>query len=96
MTEYIIYKIEQNDDPTMVYIGITNNFSVRKSNHKKNCKNKVSKKYKYPLYQYMRALGGFEKFTMSILEKNIYEDRKELLKREKELITLHNAKLNTI
>lgn len=93
---FCIYKIYQPEVPEMIYIGSTINFSQRKSNHKKYCNNKVSKKYKYPIYQYIRGCGGWEKFTISIVEKYPCKSKTEGLQREKELIDLYKAKLNTI
>lgn len=95
-SKFVIYKIYQPLIPEMLYIGSTTNFSQRKSSHKKNCHNKVSKKYRYPLYQYMRGCGGFEAFNMEILEEYPCETKEQGLQREKELIELHNAKLNSI
>ena len=93
---YVIYKIYQIDNPDLIYIGSTTNYSQRKSNHKKSCKNRVSKKYKYPLYQYIRACGGWDKFTIEKVEENPYNSKEEMLLREKELIDLLQARLNTI
>lgn len=93
---FVIYKIYQEEQPDIIYIGSTTNFSQRKSNHKKNCNNRVSKKYKYPLYQYIRGCGGWDKFTFSIVEKYPCKTKAEGLKREQELIDLYRAKLNAI
>lgn len=93
---FCIYKIYQPEIPEMIYIGSTTNFSQRKSNHKKYCHNKVSKKYKYPLYQYIRACGGWDKFTIELVEKYPCKSKGEGLQREKELIEFYKAKLNTI
>ena len=44
--KYYIYKILHLERPEWFYIGSTNNFSRRKSSHKKAHKNKVNKKEK--------------------------------------------------
>lgn len=93
---FCIYKIYQQSIPDMVYIGSTTNFSSRKSMHKKNCNNRSSKKYKYPLYQYIRACGGWETFIFEKVEDYPCNSRGEGLKREQELINQYNAKLNSI
>lgn len=93
--KFVIYKIYQPEIPDIIYIGSTTNFSSRKSNHKKYCHNRVSKKYKYALYKYIRACGGWDKFNMEIIENFPCKSSIEGLQREKELIELHNAKLNT-
>lgn len=91
---FCIYKIHQKEIPDMIYIGSTINFNQRKSNHKKNCTNKVSKKYKTPLYQYIRACGGWNKFEFTLVEKFPCNSKGEGLHREKVLIEFFNAKLN--
>lgn len=93
---FVIYKIYQPEIPDMLYIGSTTNFSQRKSNHKKNCHNKVSKKYHYPIYQYIRSCGGFNNFSIEIIEKYPCKSKMEGLQKEKELIDLYKAKLNSI
>lgn len=94
--KFCIYKIYQNDDPTMFYIGSTTNFSGRKSSHKKAVNNRTSKKYHCPLYQYIRALGGWDKFTYELYEKYPCNTKGDGLLREKELIKELGAKLNSI
>jgi predicted GIY-YIG superfamily endonuclease len=93
---FVIYKIFQTINPDIIYIGSTTNFNQRKAQHKKNIKNKVSKKYKYPLYQYIRTIGCWEDFTMEILLKYPCETKQEGLKKEKEMIEQHKAQLNNM
>lgn len=93
---FVIYKIYQKDSPEIFYIGSSKNFSSRKSSHKKHCSNKVSKKYKYPLYQYIRACGGWDNFIMEEYEKPSIKSKGEGLQREQEIIDLLKPKLNTI
>jgi len=94
--KFVIYKIYLKENPEECYIGSTINFSRRKSQHKKNINNRVSKKYHYPLYQYIRALGGFDKFDIDIVENFPCQTKQEGLNREKVLIDIHKAKLNSI
>jgi len=94
--EFVIYKIYQLKNPDIFYIGSTKNFSSRKSNHKKNCNNRVSKKYNYPLYQYIRGCGGFNNFVMEIYLKYPCNDKKDGLIKEQEIIDLLKPKLNSI
>jgi len=91
---FVIYKIYPKNDNSSLYIGSTVNFSQRKSSHKKNTNNKRSKKYSYPLYQFIRALGGWDNFEMSIIEKYSCNTKKEGLMREKELIEMYGANIN--
>lgn len=92
--KFVIYYISPKDDETVKYIGSTISFNRRKNQHKKNTTNKSSKKYSCPLYQYIRALGGFNNFNMEILEKYPCMTKQEGLTREKELIEFHKSKLN--
>lgn len=94
--KFCIYKIYQQSNPDIIYIGSTTDFNRRKSNHKKNCSNRVSKKYRYPLYQYIRACGGWENFTIEKVEDYPCKSRGEGVLREKELIKIYDAKLNVI
>ncbi len=93
---FCIYKIHHKDYPDNFYIGSTTNFSQRKSAHKKNVNNKSSKKYHYPLYQYIRSLGGWGNFNCIIYEKYPCNTKHEGLKREQEIITELNATLNNM
>ena len=91
---FVIYKIYQINDPSMIYIGSTINFKRRKSQHIKNTLNRRKRSYNTPLYKYIRGCGGFEKFTIEIVEEYPCDNKQSGLKREKELIDLMNAKLN--
>lgn len=92
--DFLIYKIFETNNPTMLYIGSTINFKRRSFQHKKNTTNKRSKSYKYPLYKYIRGCGGFDKFTIEIVEKYPCKTKQDGLRREKELIGIMNANLN--
>ena len=92
--KFSIYKIYLIKDPSICYVGSTINFSRRKSQHKKNCINRTSKKYKYPLYQFIRSMGGWDNFNIEILEKYPCNTKQEGLEREKALIRIHDAKIN--
>ena len=78
-TIYMIREIGNLTSSTFVYVGRTSNFKRRIFQHKKNCRNRTSKKYKYKLYQYIRQCGGFDNFQFSIIDKadNI-DDAKQL------------------
>ena len=85
---YKIYKITcKNPMIKGCYIGSTNNFSTRKSHHKKNCTNRVNKRYWLPLYQFIRANGGWDNFEMCEVE-TLDCDRKDALTRERHYIDI--------
>ena len=45
----------------LLYIGSTNDFTVRKARHKYSCNNPKSKKHNLPVYKYIRANGRLGK-----------------------------------
>ena len=94
--KYYIYIIKDNNNEEEFYIGSTTRFSSRKSHHKKNTNNKVSKKYWCKLYQYIRANGNWDNFTMVILEEGECEDRKTIKQKEQEFINNMKPSLNSI
>jgi hypothetical protein len=94
--KYWIYKITDKEEPLEFYIGSTNRFSSRKSQHKKNVYNKVGKKYRCKLYQYIRGKGGFDNFDMSIIEQGECNDRLFIRNKEQEYINELKPTLNSI
>jgi hypothetical protein len=72
----VIYKIEHNVDKSLVYVGSTTDFTIRKNRHKTNCgsKNKV---HKYKLYVMIRENGGWESFQMLEIKKFPCNDSRE-------------------
>lgn len=93
----IIYKIYCNNPENKdLYVGHTTNFVQRKHNHKQSCMNSKSPCYNLKLYQVIRSNGGWDNWTMEILNffkcKNGYEARVK----EQEYFTLLGATLNSI
>lgn len=96
-TNTIIYKIYCNNPENKdLYVGHTTNFVQRKHSHKQNCMNSKSPCYNLKLYQVIRSNGGWDNWTMEILNffkcKNGYEARVK----EQEYFTLLGATLNSI
>ena len=60
----IIYKIQHNDKPELLYIGSTTNFKMRKSTHKSTCNNENSKGYNILVYKMIRDNDGWDAFSM--------------------------------
>lgn len=101
--KYWIYKIVDKNNIEEFYIGSTNKLSSRKSHHKKNVHNKVSKKYWCKLYRYIREHGDWESFEVIVLETGKCEDTltieqsKAFIKqKEQEYIDKLKPTLNTI
>lgn len=96
-TNTIIYRIYCNNPENKdLYVGHTTNFVQRKHNHKQSCMNSKSPCYNLKLYQVIRSNGGWDNWTMEILNffkcKNGYEARVK----EQEYFTLLGATLNSI
>ena len=94
--KYWIYKIMDKTNNEEFYIGSTNRLSSRKSHHKKNVHNKVSKKYWCKLYQYIRANGDWENFDFIVLEAGTCEDKTYIKQKEQEYIDKMKPTLNSI
>ena len=47
----VIYKIQHEDDESLLYVGSTTNFTTRKCQHKNNTKNPNGRQYNDKLYK---------------------------------------------
>ena len=93
-----MYKIcPKNKDLDFCYIGQTTHFLDRKKQHIKNTINQSDKKH-YHLKQYetIRNNGGWDEWEMIEIEKIKCKTNLEARIREQELITEHNANLNSL
>jgi hypothetical protein len=100
MTDYlngIIYMIKKFDDydNENVYIGSTNDIERRKNQHKKRCNNPNDKKYNLKVYQYIRDNGRWDEFVINVIEAYPCSCKRELEKREDEIMCQMDSKLNT-
>ena len=93
----IIYKITCKD-PTVkdVYVGHTTNFVQRKHAHKQCCINAKTLNYKCKLYETIRSNGGWNNWTMEIINFFKCRDHYEARIKEQEYFVLLNATLNSI
>jgi hypothetical protein len=64
------------------YIGSSAEYEKRCILHKSDCNNINSHRYSYKLYNYIRNNGGWNNFTVEVLEKYPCKDRTELNIRE--------------
>ncbi len=55
----IIYKIQHNDKPELLYIGHTTNFDTRKYQHKRSASDPVDSS---AIYEIIREHGGWNSF----------------------------------
>jgi len=90
----VIYKIQHNEDETLLYVGSTTDFTRRKSKHKSDCNNINGKSYNYKVYQMIRDNGGWEAFNMIEIEKYPCNDKREAEKRENEIMIELKANMN--
>ena len=90
-----IYKIEHDDDESLVYIGHTTNFDKRKTQHKGSCKNDNDKHYNLKIYQMIRQNGGWDAFKMLEVEKYPCNDKREAERRENEVMKELKTSMNT-
>ena len=93
----IIYKITCKDPNVKdVYVGHTTNFVQRKHAHKNTCNNEKIRSYNCKLYQVIRNNGGWNNWTMEIVNFFNCNDHYEARKKEQEYFELLNATLNSI
>jgi len=90
-----VYKLCCNDlDIKEIYIGSTQAMRNRKSGHKKACNNESDKRHNIKVYQFIRDNGGWDLWDMVLVEKIQYNERCELLARERYYIESLGASLN--
>lgn len=78
------------------YIGSTNNFRKRMSSHKKNCSNKNTHHYKYPIYKFIRNNGGWYNFKMEKIFDYSCNNAVELKMKEREFYDKFKPTLNKL
>ena len=89
------YKICCNDlDITDIYVGPTTDFTRRKSQHQTRCCNENAKDHCTYEYQTIRDNGGWDNWSMVLLETNKCDDALHVKKLERGYIEQLNASLN--
>ena len=100
ITDYkktIIYKIVCNDlNVTDCYVGHTINMTKRKYQHKHACNKEYNKEYNLKIYQIIRENGGWDNWTMVLVETFPCKDKHEACRREREVFEELDAKMNTL
>jgi hypothetical protein len=90
-TNVYIYKLCCRDISIKdIYVGHTTNFEQRKSQHKKSCE----KNHKTRVYKFIRENGGWENWTMILIEKKSFNNKIEACAKERYWIEALEAKLN--
>jgi hypothetical protein len=92
----IMYKFVCNDlNVTDCYVGHTVNMTKRKCWHKFACNNEKSKGHNRKIYKIIRENGGWENWSMLLVEEFPCKDNHEACKREREIFEELDAKMNT-
>lgn len=91
----LIYKIVCNDlNVKECYVGSCQAFRARKTGHKHACCNENNEKYNLNVYQFIRANGGWNNWSMLQIETIMFREKRELLTRERYFIETLGATLN--
>ena len=94
---YIIYQIRPLDKSLdYSYVGSTQNFTRRKSEHKVNCCCKSKPHYNLPIYKFIRENGDWKAFEMKPLEEYKCDTILQGKIREQYWIDNTQSKLNSI
>ena len=86
----VIYKIQHNDDDSLLYVGHTTNFIKRKQLHKSD--SKLSQKL---IYKMIRENGGWECFTMIVIKVFPCENSMEACIEEDRIMREMKTSMNT-
>ena len=93
----IIYKIVCNDlNVKECYVGHTINMTKRKCSHKSACNNENGKGYNHKIYKIIRENGGWDNWSMLLIEKFPCKDKYDACKREREVYEELDAKMNML
>lgn len=95
---YYMYKIvPKNDQLKFCYVGHTSNFAQRMHQHKTNTTNVKDKKhYHLKHYDIIRQNGGWDEWTMEVIEQIYCKTKLEARMREQKWIDEYGANLNSL
>jgi hypothetical protein len=92
----IMYKIVCNDlNVKECYVGHTINMTKRKWSHKSVCNNEKNKGHNLKIYKIIRENGGWDNWSMLLVETFPCKDKHEACKRERELYEQIDVIMNT-
>lgn len=92
MTKYFIYKIYFEE---YLYIGSTIDINGRRDQHRQASSHKDWRKYNNKLYQHIREFGGWDNWTMEVIEEGVYVSKRHLEEIEDRYIVELKANLNS-
>ena len=94
---YTFYKFScKTEDIECCYVGSTANFLARQRRHKLDCNNANRDNYNIKLYETIRANGGWENWTMTIIGEAENISLKDARMKEEEYRVNLKAELNMI
>jgi hypothetical protein len=80
----LMYKIVCNDTTiTDLYVGSTTDFTKRQNSHKRACIYSCQNRHHLKVYQFIRANGGWDNWSMVMIEKYPCENQLEQSNRER-------------
>jgi hypothetical protein len=93
----IIYKLCCNDPSiTDIYVGHTTDKTRRKQQHKSSCNNENGNSYNTYVYQFIRENGGWDNWSMIVLDEYQCENKNQAELKERYYIELFQSTLNTV
>ena len=90
--EYTFYKIQVGNE---CYVGSTKNFKNRLQKHKSNCHNEKNRGYNIKVYKSIREVG-WDNIDIMIIDKIIYNSKREAFDMETKYMNMFDAKLNMV
>ena len=91
-----IYKITCKDESvTDCYVGSTKDINKRRTQHKTSCNNPNDKIHDMRLYKFIRHNNGWDNFILKKVKTIHYDDRVDLLTKERYWMERLGATLNT-
>ena len=94
----VIYKIQHDENPLLLYVGSTTDFTKRKYQHKQyslNIHNNEHRHFHTKLYKSIRENGGWDQFKMIVIKHYPCENKIELLIEEDKILREMKAVLNS-
>jgi hypothetical protein len=90
----IIYKIQHQEDETLLYVGSTTDFIKRKYYHKICCNDEKYREHNFKLYQIIRNNGGWECFKMIQIKEFPCNNKREAEAEEDKIMVEMKANMN--
>jgi len=90
--EYTFYKIQVGNE---CYVGSTKDFKKRLQKHKSNCHNEKNMGYNIKVYKSIREVG-WDNIDIMIIDKIIYNSKREAFDMETKYMNMFDAKLNMV